>query len=335
MKQYNLVVCGGTFDRLHKGHKDFLSSAFSISEKVLIGITSDTFVSTIKHFSEGEPYQKRQEAVVEFLREKDLFERAMILPIDTVYIPKAWEVLPIEAVAVTDDSLEGAKKINIDRQKRGRTQLPIALIHLSTAEDGLPISASRIRGGIIDREGRLFIKPQWLARGLVLPEHLRAELKRPIGTIVSFEQCNFSTISLDRVVTVGDVTTKLFHERGFSPKLSVIDFLVERKKIYTSLQQLGFSGKETVYTVSNPPGHITGELFAAVQEVLSFRDTDNKHFVIQVAGEEDLAVLPVILASPLTYHVFYGQPGVGIVHVVVTEEIKIQMYALVKRFQLP
>ncbi|MEK9208414.1 MAG: adenylyltransferase/cytidyltransferase family protein, partial [Patescibacteria group bacterium] len=47
--QYHLVVCGGTFDLLHKGHVSFLKQILEKTDKVIIGITSDTYVSKFKN----------------------------------------------------------------------------------------------------------------------------------------------------------------------------------------------------------------------------------------------------------------------------------------------
>ena len=41
MSEYSLVAMGGTFDIIHKGHLTLLSNAFTVSDKVIIGITSD------------------------------------------------------------------------------------------------------------------------------------------------------------------------------------------------------------------------------------------------------------------------------------------------------
>jgi uncharacterized protein (UPF0218 family) len=44
--------------------------------------------------------------------------------------------------------------------------------------------------------------------------------------------------------------------------------------------------------------------------------------VLRIDGEEDLAALAVLYHSPLGAYVYYGQPDVGMVRVVVTEKEK-------------
>ena len=41
MKSFDLVAMGGTFDVVHSGHIALLDKAFSISSKVIIGLSSD------------------------------------------------------------------------------------------------------------------------------------------------------------------------------------------------------------------------------------------------------------------------------------------------------
>lgn len=49
--QFKTIVCGGTFDHLHRGHIDFILFCFKLGEKVIIGLTSDIFVSKYKNNS--------------------------------------------------------------------------------------------------------------------------------------------------------------------------------------------------------------------------------------------------------------------------------------------
>ena len=41
MTQFDLVAMGGTFDIIHDGHMALLNKSFSISSKVIIGLSSD------------------------------------------------------------------------------------------------------------------------------------------------------------------------------------------------------------------------------------------------------------------------------------------------------
>ncbi len=46
--KYQLIVCGGTFDLLHKGHKKFLQEILNLSDQVLLGITSNKYINLFK-----------------------------------------------------------------------------------------------------------------------------------------------------------------------------------------------------------------------------------------------------------------------------------------------
>lgn len=56
------------------------------------------------------------------------------------------------------------------------------------------------------------------------------------------------------------------------------------------------------------------------------------HDAILIDGEEDLLVLPAIIYAPLGARVYYGQPGEGLVEVVVTHRKKRQALALLGKF---
>ena len=58
MELFDLVAMGGTFDAIHSGHMALLNKAFSISSKVIIGLTSDQ-LSTKKGKNLVNDYSKR------------------------------------------------------------------------------------------------------------------------------------------------------------------------------------------------------------------------------------------------------------------------------------
>ena len=60
--------------------------------------------------------------------------------------------------------------------------------------------------------------------------------------------------------------------------------------------------------VENPPGTITDDLVKALTYAV-----DHTPVTIIVNGEEDLAVIPLVIAAPGESVVLYGQPHKGIV----------------------
>lgn len=336
MKKYNFVACGGTFDLLHIGHKEFLRFAISLGEKLLIGITSDAYTQNSKLKTKNskliESYEKRKEMVEKFLETEIGIGLFKIVKIDDVYGPTLDKDLVIDAIVVTRDSQGGAQHINSIRKERGLLEIDVIVSPLITGEDGKTISSSRIRLGEIDRDGKLYIRPEWLLQTLQLPDYVRLELKRPIGTLVIKDK-NIQDLNPSQTITVGDVVTKTCNDRSLNHILSVVDFIVQRKKKYNNIAELGFSGNEKMLTVTNPAGFLTPQLFKAVQTV--FGEKNNKsRFVIRVGGEEDLAVLPVLLAAPLGYTILYGQPNEGVVLIIVSEESKKRAREIVSQFTL-
>ncbi|MGB7994265.1 DUF359 domain-containing protein, partial [Methanoregula sp.] len=79
--------------------------------------------------------------------------------------------------------------------------------------------------------------------------------------------------------------------------------------------------------VKNPPGTITDELINA----LTFA-VENSPVTIMVEGEEDLAVIPLVIVAPLSSVVLYGQPHEGIVLRKIDEAAKTAAKELLGQF---
>ena len=330
----NLVVCGGTFDHFHKGHEEFLSYALSLGEKVIVGLTSDKYVKDSKfkdpNSSFFEPYKIREKNLRKFLSEKNVQNQVSILRIDDLFGPTLSEDLAIDAIVVSDDSKKGAVIINEKREKLGLKPLRVFISSIVNSEDGKTISSERIRNGEIDRVGKLYVKPDWLKTNFILPENLRQEFKKPIGLLNRDD--NLTRIpNSPYIVTVGDETSKKFNENSIGQNISVVDFKIARKEKFSTFSELGFKGDEKVFTVNNPNGHISSELFSTVVRV--FKSRINNRIILKIVGEEDLAVLPLILAAPLNAIIYYGQPNEGLVEIRVSEIIKDKAYNLVLKLR--
>ncbi|MEX2013017.1 MAG: DUF359 domain-containing protein, partial [Candidatus Levyibacteriota bacterium] len=314
--------------------------ALSLSKKIVIGLTSDEYVSKSKvnpstklrtrsqksKVGSGliEGYEERKKTLEKFLREEEVTDRTSIVRIDDVYGITILPEQKIDALIVTEKTLEGAKQVNAKRKELGLLSLEVVIAPTLAADDGEIISSSRIRAGEISREGKVYVNPSWLGQKLFLPDNLRDELKKPFGELIYDE--DFDNFGL--VITVGDVTTEKFNSLSLNPKISVIDYNVARKKKFEKISELGFLGDEKIIRVKNLAGEINPELFLAIATSI----LEKGRVVIEILGEEDLAVLPAILTSPLGVVIYYGQPGKGVVRVEVTEEIKEKAYSLVSQF---
>ncbi|OGH21855.1 MAG: hypothetical protein A3F31_02485 [Candidatus Levybacteria bacterium RIFCSPHIGHO2_12_FULL_38_12] len=327
--KFNVVASGGTFDHFHKGHREFLRFQLSISKKILLGITTDRYVQTNKKEEHIEPFKIRKQALLSFLKKEDVKYRVELAPLDNIYIPSKWEYLPIEAIVVSKETRWGAELINQQREKEGLSLLEIIEYKTIQAEDGLEVSSLRIRNGEINREGKLYVNPDWLRSVLVLPDDIRPLLKKPFGKILQTNDLKNMSYDFSYVITVGDVTTAAFNTFSLHQKISVIDFTVERKKRFNTVQELGFSGKEKIIHIFNPSGTIHPEVFTAVKQAC---DSEEERNVILIQGEEDLVVIVCALVSPLGWKIFYGQPKKGIVVMPITEKIKEIMYELTGKF---
>lgn len=146
-KIYEKVAVGGTFDKFHQGHQRLLRKAFEISDKVLIGVTSDEFAQTKGTI---EPCNTRMSNLRRTLEKYG--DNYYLSRLDDQCGPAIIEE-DIEALVVSVETEPTAHKINQIRKKRGLKLLDIITINMVLAEDGKPISSTRIRKGEIDVTG--------------------------------------------------------------------------------------------------------------------------------------------------------------------------------------
>ncbi|OGD92762.1 hypothetical protein A2697_01175 [Candidatus Curtissbacteria bacterium RIFCSPHIGHO2_01_FULL_41_44] len=184
----------------------------------------------------------------------------------------------------------------------------------------------------MNREGFSFYKFLSQTGQFNLPQKLRLELARPHGQLFSStDEIEFRQLD-STVITVGDQTTSNFIKAGILLNLAIVDFKIARKKQFRTLSELGFSRKITAITVINRAGCIKRSLILAIIKI--FQENLVKPAAIRVLGEEDLAVLPVVLLAPVGSSVFYGQPDQGVVCVKVTEEKKAEFLKILGQFKI-
>lgn len=152
--KYRKVAVGGTFDRLHRGHRALLERAFCVGEEVLIGVASDRMARGKRPLADKiASFEERVAKLVDFVRERGWLSRARILVLES---PEGilLEDPSVEALVVSEETLGRGLDINRKRVERGLPPYALEVVDMVLAEDGRPISSSRIRAGEIDEEGR-------------------------------------------------------------------------------------------------------------------------------------------------------------------------------------
>ncbi len=153
-RRLHLVSVGGTFDVFHKGHSLLLEEAFKVGDRVIIGLTTDKFAASLHKSHKIDCYEKREKDLIRFLAERGLENRAEIFPLDDPFGPTI-ESEDIEGIIVSEETEPGALEINKRRVNNGNRPLLIFVFKMIMAQDGVPISSTRIRRQEVDRFGRL------------------------------------------------------------------------------------------------------------------------------------------------------------------------------------
>ena len=151
MARFRVVATGGTFDEIHAGHIALLSKAFEVGGHVIIGVTSDQFVS---HKKINHNFEERVDNLKEMIRREFGDASYEIAKLDSEFGPAVTTGDVGALVASAETASKGAKLNNI-RARNGLAPVEVIAVELVKAEDGLPISSTRIRAGEIDGKGRL------------------------------------------------------------------------------------------------------------------------------------------------------------------------------------
>ena len=152
-RKYSAVAVGGTFDHFHRGHEALISKCFEVGRKVIIGITSDSFAAKLEKHAD-QPYDERIAALKSFLSSKFPKRRYEVQKLEDYFGPAVIEE-DVQAMVVTEETAPRVGMANKERSKRGLKPLETIIIDFFTAQDGRPISSTRIRRGEIDKEGKV------------------------------------------------------------------------------------------------------------------------------------------------------------------------------------
>ena len=147
---------------------------------------------------------------------------------------------------------------------------------------------------------------------LTLPEEHRKLFQEPFGELHRNIDEIIPEIA-DRIIyAVGDVVTHNLQKRGITPAIAVVDGYTMR----SPCKRMPVFRGECI-RVKNPAGTLTDDLIRALDHAIL-----HPPVTVIVDGEEDLAVIPLVIAAPDGAIVLYGQPHQGVVLRMVNHEAK-------------
>lgn len=153
LARFNVVAMGGTFDIIHKGHIALLDGAFSISSKVIIGLTGDELAKR-KGKMLHHTYEQRLEALKKLIDSRFHDKSYVISKLDNDFGPAVIEG-DVEALVVSDETAHQGDALNSIRAQRNLGRVDVIVVPMVLAGDGRRISTTRIRNMEIDSDGNM------------------------------------------------------------------------------------------------------------------------------------------------------------------------------------
>lgn len=171
---------------------------------------------------------------------------------------------------------------------------------------------------------------------LKITDEIRAFARKPFGTLFRGEGVDVvrDAVKNDKfLVCVGDIVSLTTLEAGFKPKIIVFDGRSVRKELKSIVEKIRSLSVDYFELVAeNPAGCITEDLVENIYNAIR-KVSEGFKVRIFVRGEEDLAVMPLVVLLPKGSVILYGQPNEGVVRVDVNDERKVIILKVLEKME--
>ncbi len=312
--RFQRCLVGGTFDRLHAGHRLLLDAAARAAQHVEIHITSDAMAD--QKSVNMQSFETRRDELLNWVQDHAP-KRVTVHELTDLHGP-APSHRTADAIVATPETRSECERINDKRKTNHLSPLHIIEVtHLLDVE-GAVISSSRIRNGLVDVDGHPWCSPEWRDASLRMHPRAEPELKTPMGVLYEGPEATpevamlaaLDEINTDEtiLIAVGDVTVATLLGLDIVPDMGFVDGQTKRQALAAD-ERVDVHAFTHVLEAVNPAGLLTPSLRKAIEQASVLEEP----VVVVVDGEEDLAPLFVHLHVPLHAVVLYGQPGKGVV----------------------